>query len=69
MAEEFRDLGNGVTLIVQLARGRPTGSSAFVEFRSASVAIWASGLIERFATCTDIDEARAAAERLAKKRG
>ena len=26
--EEFRDLGNGVTLNVQLGRGRPTGSSA-----------------------------------------
>ena len=67
--EEFRDLGNGVTFNVQLGRGRPTGSSVFVEQRAAWVTVWTDGLIERSAFYTDIDEARAAAERLAEERG
>jgi len=67
--EEFRDLGNCVTFNVQLARGRPTGSSVFVEQRAAWVTVWTDGLIERSAFYTDIDEARAAAERLAEERG
>ena len=67
--EEFRDLGNCVTFNVQLARGRPTGSSVFVEQRAAWVTLWTDGLIERSSIYTDIDEARAAAERLAEERG
>ena len=67
--EEFRDLGSGVTLNVYLARGRPRGSTGFVESRQASVATWANGLIERQTTYPDIDQARAAAERLADERG
>ena len=67
--EEFRDLGSGVTLNVYLARGRPRGSTGFVESRQASVATWANGLMERITTYPDIDQARAAAERLAQERG
>jgi ketosteroid isomerase-like protein len=67
--EEFRDLGNGVTFRVDLARGRPTGSSVFVEQRVAIVVVWRDRLIERATIYTDIDEARAAAERLAEERG
>jgi ketosteroid isomerase-like protein len=67
--EEFRDLGNGVAFSVQLARGRPTGSSMFLEQRAAWVTLWTDGLIERSSVYTDIDEARAAAERLAEERG
>ena len=67
--EEFRDFGNCVTFNVQLARGRPIGSSVFVEQRVAWVTVWTDGLIERSSIYTDIDEARAAAERLAKERG
>ena len=66
--EEFRDLGNCVTFNVQLARGRPTGSSVFVEQRAASVNDWTDGLLARAAIYTDIDETRAAAERLAQER-
>jgi ketosteroid isomerase-like protein len=70
VTEEFRDLGSGVTLNVFLARGRPRGSTHFVESRmQASVATWANGLIERITTYPDPDEARAAAERLAQERG
>ena len=67
--EEFRDLGSGVTLLVFLARGRLRGSTRFVESRMASVSTWANGLIERNTTYLDIDEALAAAERLAEERG
>jgi ketosteroid isomerase-like protein len=66
--EEFRDLG-GVSLAVLLQRARPRGSSGVVEFRYAVVGIWKEGLSERFTTYTDLDQARAAAERLAEERG
>jgi ketosteroid isomerase-like protein len=66
--EELQDLGNGVAFAVFLQRGRPTGSSAWVEFRDARVLLWAGGLIERVNTFLDIDRARAAAERLAQER-
>ena len=70
VAEEFDDLGSGVTLAVFLARGRLRGSIRFVESRrSASVTLWTNGLVERSTTYPDIDEARAAAERLAQERG
>jgi ketosteroid isomerase-like protein len=67
--EEFRHLGKGVTLHVDLVRGRPTGSSVFVEQRAAMVVVWTDGLRERVTFYTDLDEARAAAERLAQERG
>jgi ketosteroid isomerase-like protein len=67
--EEFRDLGNGVGLGVFLQRGRPAGSSGLVDFHYAVVAIWKDGRFERIMVYTAIDEARAAAERLAEERG
>jgi ketosteroid isomerase-like protein len=67
--EQFRDMGNGVTFTVYLQRARPTGSGGLVDLRYANVRTWADGLIEWNATYTDIDEARAAAERLAEERG
>jgi hypothetical protein len=67
--EDFCDLGKGVTFGVALQRGRPTGSSGVVEFRDASVVTWADRLVERVTFYTDIDEGRAAAERLARERG
>ena len=53
---EVRDLANGVLHTRSVARGRPRGSSAHVEVRSAT-------------NYSDPDEARAAAERLAQERG
>jgi ketosteroid isomerase-like protein len=67
--EEIRDLGNGVYIAVALQRGRPAGGSGYVEVRYASVGSLADSLIQRIAIYTDIDQARAAAERLAKQRG
>ena len=66
--EEIQDLGNGVTFAVLLQRARPAGSSGWVEFRDARVLLWADGLVERVNLFLDIDEARAAAERLAEER-
>ncbi len=68
-AEEIRDLGNAVTFAVILQQGRVAGSSGSVQLRYASVAEWRDELIVRNTTYTDIDEARAAAERLARERG
>ena len=67
--EEFRDLGNGVTFGVFHQRARLPGSSRFVELRYGGFAIWRDGVIERGTAYTDIDEARAAADRLAEERG
>jgi ketosteroid isomerase-like protein len=67
--EEVLDLGFGVAFAVVIARGRFGGGSAEVPFRYASVTIWREGLVERQTNYTDIDEGRAAAERLAEERG
>jgi ketosteroid isomerase-like protein len=67
--EEIMDLGNGVGFSVNIFTGHPVGISGEVQSRFASVAIWTEGVIERFIVYTDIDEARAAAERLAEERG
>jgi ketosteroid isomerase-like protein len=66
--EENVDLGNGVVLAVVRQRSRPVGSSSYVEFRFASVTEWNGSVISRVTPYTDIDEARAAAERLAEER-
>lgn len=68
-AEEIRDLGNGVTLAVVAQKGRPRGSTGEVQVRSAGVTIWTNGLTELVTNYADIDEGRAAAERLAEERG
>jgi ketosteroid isomerase-like protein len=67
--EEFRDLGDGVTLHVEGQRARLPDSGGFVEQRIGTVATWTDRLIERSMIYTDIDEARTAAERLAEERG
>jgi ketosteroid isomerase-like protein len=69
LLEQSSDLGNSVTFGVFRARGRPLGSSGFVELRHAQVVTWAEGLVQRITIYTDIDKARAAAERLAEERG
>src|SRR2546429_9038533 len=67
--EEALDLGNGVAFALAIQKGRPAGSSSEVRLRYAAVAVWENGLIVRVTNYTDIDEARAAAERLAEERG
>jgi hypothetical protein len=62
------DFGNGVGLSVVDHNGRPHGSSYEAEMRLAIVGVWAEGLIARIIGYRDIDDARAAAERLAQER-
>src|SRR5262245_31280823 len=67
--EEWLDLGEGVTFEVNLQKGRPLGSAGYVQLRYAGVGVWEDRKVESFKTYTDIDEGRAAAERLAQERG
>jgi ketosteroid isomerase-like protein len=67
--EEVVDLGHGVVFARAWEDGRLVGSEGHVEQRVGRVLVWVEGMIEMFAAYSDIDEARAAAERLAKERG
>ena len=66
--EEIRNLGNGVVFYVLRHSGRIAGSSSLVELRHSQTLV-ADGLVIRVTVHPDIDEARAAAERLAEERG
>ena len=66
--EEVSDLGNGVLFAIAVSVGRLLGSGGEVQMRGGAVVEWADGLITRTRQYTDIDEARAAAERLAEAR-
>ena len=68
-SREVSDLGRGVILTVQLTRGRPPGTTSYVENWEAFVVVVEDGRIVRTTNYSDIDEARAAAERLAQERG
>jgi uncharacterized protein (TIGR02246 family) len=65
--EEVRDLGKGVLFAVVTQNGRPVGSAGHVRQREGWVYVWVGGLVAQL-TISDIDEARAAAERLAQER-
>jgi ketosteroid isomerase-like protein len=66
--EEVRDLGNGVVFAVVVQNGRPAGSAGHVRQREGWVFVWVRGLIARL-TISEVDEARAAAERLSQEPG
>ena len=67
---DVRNLRNGVVFAVVVQEGVPAGSPGHghVRQREGWVFLWERGLIARLST-HDIDEARAAAERLAEERG
>jgi limonene-1,2-epoxide hydrolase len=67
--DEWRDLGNGVTFHVLRHRGQLAPGTGWVELRRGYVSTWGHEFIERSASYPEIDEARAAAERLAQERG
>jgi ketosteroid isomerase-like protein len=67
--EEVRDLGNGIVCAVVIQNGRPVSSAGHLRQREGWVLVWVRGLIEQFTSYGDVDEARAAAERLAEERG
>jgi ketosteroid isomerase-like protein len=66
--EEALDLGNGVVFVVSRLDARPLGSLGSVQERWAFTFVWTAGMIVRVTGHTEIDEARAAAERLAEER-
>ena len=67
--DELVVLDDGVLLAVVKQEGRPVGVDGQVHQREGWAICWsADGLLVRLTTHTDIDEARAAAERLAESR-
>jgi uncharacterized protein (TIGR02246 family) len=66
--EEVRDLGNGVVFAVVVQNGRPADSGGHIRQREGWVFVWVRDLIARLTTF-DVDDARAAAERLVGERG
>jgi ketosteroid isomerase-like protein len=67
--EACEELGNGVVFAVVRQDARPAGSTGRVQQWPAFVAKWVEGVAVRTTAYYDIDEARAAAERLAEERG
>jgi hypothetical protein len=66
---EGRDLGGGVVFAVALFDAQPLGSASSVQERWAFTVLWTAGAISKVIARTDIDDARAAAERVAEERG
>ena len=67
--EQVVDLGRGVVFAPVREDGRLVGSDSRVEHRRGLVFLFVRGVVARHTAYRDIDEARAAAERLAKERG
>ncbi len=65
--EEVSDLGGGVVFAVVVQDGRLAGSDGHIRQREGWVYLCAGGSITRLTT-SEVDEARAAAERLAEDR-
>jgi len=65
-AEELVDLGNGVVYAVTETRGRSAGATGVVRLRGATVCVWRGAEAMLVTYHRDLEEARAAAERLAK---
>jgi ketosteroid isomerase-like protein len=63
------DLGNGVVFAVWHGEGRLPGDTGVFKAGGAYIFEWLDGMITRVIAWQDIDEARAAAERLAEERG
>jgi ketosteroid isomerase-like protein len=66
--EDGLNLGNGVVFVVGRVDGRPAGSTGWVQERWAFTSLWKAAKIVGVTVDNDIDEARAAAERLAEER-
>jgi ketosteroid isomerase-like protein len=66
--EEVSHLGGGVVFAIVIQDGRPVGSEGRVRQREGWVYLWVGCSIARLTT-SEVDEARAAAERLTEERG
>jgi ketosteroid isomerase-like protein len=69
VADEILRLGENVILTINTQTARLPGGSGSVRLHDAYVFLFEDGLIARHTAYRDIDEARAAAERLAEERG
>jgi ketosteroid isomerase-like protein len=67
--EEVSALGHEVIFLIVRQHARPIGGGGHVGVRYAHVNVWSAGVIMRSTVYLDIDEGRAAAERLAEERG
>jgi hypothetical protein len=67
--EDVLDLGHGIVCSVVCQKGRPANSTGRVQRREAYVVEWVEDMIGQVTIYTDIDEGRAAAERVAEERG
>ncbi len=69
--QEIADLGHGVVFLAAGMSARLAGSPtrARVQARYGYVFVWGDGQVKRATPYLDVDEARAAAERLARERG
>jgi hypothetical protein len=66
--DEILELGHGVVFVTNCLTARLPGSDAGLRMRDAHVYEWVERMIVRVTLDTDIDQARAAAERLAEER-
>jgi ketosteroid isomerase-like protein len=67
--EEVSHLGGGVVFAVVSQDGRLVGSAGRVRQREGWVYLWVEGSIRSLTPTLEVDQARAAAERLAEERG
>jgi ketosteroid isomerase-like protein len=66
--QEIRDLGSGVVFVVFVHEAGPEGHGNALRVRSSAVLGWRARQLVALTSYPDMDEARAAAERLAKER-
>jgi ketosteroid isomerase-like protein len=67
--EEALNLGSGVVFVVSRAEASPSESRSRVQERWSFTVVWVAGMVMRVTGRNDVDDARAAAERLAEERG
>jgi ketosteroid isomerase-like protein len=67
--EELVDFGSGTVFVAVREDGRLVGSDGHIEQRRGWAFLWVDGKIARLTAYLDLEEARAAAERLAEERG
>ena len=65
---EGHELAGSVVFVVALFDAQPLGSRSSVQERWSFTVLWSAGMISMVIARTDIDQARAAAERLAEER-
>ncbi len=68
LLDEALDLGNGVTLASVRQNARPVGTKGLLRFRYYAVYSWVERICLQVTHYRAVDEARAAAERLAQER-